>query len=584
MLFDDRLQAEAAAWQAFVRQLGDHLSGQWPAMPERLGERYPAFMEAMVEQGLRRGLQDAAAVARWVNLCFAWGPAFDEKPGFSWAADILSQPQASEWLRVHQLVSRSALELERQASARLSPGNLLAADRRLTEVFAAIGRHGELLSASDGEQERALVACDLEALELQLADQPPRLHYSFDGEAWSRQPVPAVAPWRLDLRHPLPARLHLLSPAVGAPVRLRVRVLSHAVCDHGRHPAFRCTGPLGASTWSGQDSRAIALELLPRVPPMPAWGAGTWVAEETAPEYHKLEAAVCGLRDAGPVLGPMGTLVAVWPACQWWSEWQRAEPAPQALLGTADSDGRASARTWLGGGSRARVERDGQAQDAGGWLGALDKGLDTASSLALKRLAHAWAHVDELQATTLEASWGQLLGRASLAWGWHTSALDQAPCMRLLGRLDVQAALIDLAFRGTLAWGGAKARLELRCAGRAPLLGDLHLEATVPRLGEQVIAAASVDWRFPFEAQLAPLAAPGGALLQASGAVSGAVLGRAGLRPNTHGGSGFEWFAEVRLEAVCLPVVVLDPVAGQQRGCVQLLPEMDLLTWSLGDG
>ncbi len=584
MLYQERQQAEAAVWQAFVRQLGDHLSGQWPAMSERLGERYLAFMEAMVEQGLRRGFQDAAVVARWVNLCFAWGPAFDEKPGFSWAADILSQPQASEWLRVHQLVSRSALELERQASDRLSPGDLLAADRRLTEVFAAMGCHGQMLSASDGDLERALVACDLEALELHLADQPLRLHYRFDGEAWSREPVPAVVPWRLDLQHPLPARLHLLSPEVGAPVRLRVRVLSHGVCGHGRHPALRCTGPLGASTWSGQDSRAIVLELLPRVPPIPALGAGTWVAEETAPEYYKLEAAVCGLRDAGPVLGTMGTLVAVWPACQWWSEWQRAEPAPQAMLGTANSDGRASARTWLGGGSRARVERDGQAQAAGGWLAALDKGLDTASSFALKQLAHTWAHVEGLQATTLEASWGQLLGRASLAWGWHITALDQAPCMRLLGRLDVQAALIDLAFHGTLVWGGAKARLELRCAGRAPLLGDLHLEATAPRLGEQVIAGATVDWRFPFEAQLAPLAAPGGALLQADAAVSGALCGRAGLRPNTHGGSGFEWFAEVRLEAVCLPVVVLDPVVGQQRGSVQLLPDMDLLTWSLGDG
>lgn len=588
MLYQERQQAETAAWQDFVRQLGDHLSGQWPAMLERLGERYPAFIDALVEQALQRGLQDSAAVARWANLCFAWGPAFDEKPGFAWAAEMLTVPGASEWLRVHQLVSRSVLELERQPGARMAPGALLVADRRLVEALGGAGRRGQMLVQQDAPAERPLQACDLEAVELRLADQSQLAHYNFDGEAWSCVPVPTVAPWRVGAQQPLPEPwpqcLHLLSPTQGAPAQLRVRVLSHAACDHGRHPALQCAGPLGAFTWPGKDSRSVALELRPRPPVPPPTGAATWVAEETAPEYYRLDWSSCGLRDAGQALGDLSTLVAVWPACQWWTEWQRAEPAPQALLGTAGSDGRASPRAWQAGGTRARLERDGQPQDAAPWKMALDAGLDAASSAALKRLAQAWAQVAQVQEATLDAVWGLLLGRAAWSWGWHTPALDQVPQMRVQGLMDVQAAHMDLGFRGTLEWGGAAARLELRCTGRAPLAAQLCLQATGPRLAQDMLAGASVAWRFPFEAHLSPLAQPGGALLQADGAVSGALLGQAGLRPNTHGGSGFEWFAEVRLEPVCLPVVVFDPVAGQTRGCVECLPEQSLLAWSLGDG
>ena len=87
---EDTATLEAAAWRDFVTQLADQLAGRWPAMPERLGDRYPAFIDLAVQQALDKGLTRAASVARFVNLWFVWGPAFHDKPGFEWAPPLLA--------------------------------------------------------------------------------------------------------------------------------------------------------------------------------------------------------------------------------------------------------------------------------------------------------------------------------------------------------------------------------------------------------------------------------------------------------------------------------------------------------------
>ena len=76
---------EAAAWRNFSQRLGAQLADHWPAMSERLGERYVAFIDLAIEQASKQGLSLAAGVARYVNLCFVWGPNFQNKPGFDWA-------------------------------------------------------------------------------------------------------------------------------------------------------------------------------------------------------------------------------------------------------------------------------------------------------------------------------------------------------------------------------------------------------------------------------------------------------------------------------------------------------------------
>jgi len=62
------------------------LAETWPALTERLGDRWPAFVEAAVQQGRKHGLRDARDLARYASLWCIWGPAFDGKPSFAWAA------------------------------------------------------------------------------------------------------------------------------------------------------------------------------------------------------------------------------------------------------------------------------------------------------------------------------------------------------------------------------------------------------------------------------------------------------------------------------------------------------------------
>jgi hypothetical protein len=72
-----------------------------------------------------------------------------------------------------------------------------------------------------------------------------------------------------------------------------------------------------------------------------------------------------------------------------------------------------------------------------------------------------------------------------------------------------------------------------------------------------------------------------GTLLQAAGACTGALVGEAGLRPRTSGGSGWEWVASLRLEAGSLPLSVVDPVLGVRRFSHPLWAEQVLLDWSM---
>ena len=143
---------EAAAWQDFVQRLADHLAGQWPALRERLGDRYPAFIDLAVQQAGERGLTLAASVARFVNLYVVWGPTFQDKSGFEWAQAMLASLASAsasasperEWLTVHQLVQRSLAELQRLPGARIEPQALALADARLLDVFGQPGRQGQM--------------------------------------------------------------------------------------------------------------------------------------------------------------------------------------------------------------------------------------------------------------------------------------------------------------------------------------------------------------------------------------------------------------------------------------------------------
>lgn len=565
---------EDQAWRSFTRRLGDHLAAQWPAMPERLGERYDAFIDLAVQQAEKRGLGHAASVARYVNLWFVWGPAFHDKPGFEWALGILAAPRSREWLTVHQLVQRSQLELQRLPDSRIDARALVDADNRVVDVFGPLGRQGRMLRPEAAALPRA--ACDLEAAELRLLDDGGHQEYVLSaGDDWQRVPVPLPAPLRIGAAHPAPPLVALLSqqPGQGAQARLQVRLRAHAVCNGDHHPAIDFAGSHGLWHWAGHETRAVSWAVPTLNQPDPPAGAGTAIGEETSPDIHRLALEVCGLRDEGEPVGSLQTQVWAWPAAQWWLELQRSTPQAQALL--------PGGRPWQRGSTRCRVERDGAALEGAPLSKQFEDGLDAACAAGLRQLGEAWQKLPGLGSAGLESTLGVLVGQAAFSWGWRASKLDERALMRVVGLLAMQACQADLQLSGEFSLAGTRTKLRLHAAGKAPLQLRVQREAALPPLLE-ALQPAKASFQFPFELTIEPIASEQGGLLQVAGAVLGALVGEAGLRPRTSGGSGWEWFAALRIEPVSVPLELSDPLLGTTRLVQPLLPALTLVDWSLG--
>ncbi|KPF51966.1 hypothetical protein D621_12160 [beta proteobacterium AAP51] len=573
----DTQAREAAAWAAFVQLLAEHLLAQWPAMQERLGDKLPAFVELAAQQALKLRLVRAPSVARYANLCFVWGPNFHDRPGFEWAQGLLAAPREREWATMHQLVRRSLQELQRLPEARIAPQALQAADERLMARFGHLGRHGALHPPEPPPL--ALQACDLEALEIRLAEAAVTEHYQLQGQAWQRVALPVPAPVRVDAANPLPRLVAALAHPGSAfeprpATRLQLRSRSHAVCDGDVHPALSFAGSHGLWRWVGHETRAVSWPVQALTQTVQSAGPGTAVAEETSPDIFKLELQVCGLRDEGDALGTQATQLWVWPAEQWWVELERQAPAAQPVVAQREPALRAA--------TRCRVERDGEAQDPLPLKRGFEQGLDHATGQALQKLLAALAAVEGVSRPQLEGVLALLAGRAALSWGWQLGAagLEGRALMRLVGALDLQACQAELQAEGELALDGARARLVLRCAGASALQLQLRREAAEPPL-LPVLLPCRHAFRLPFTAELTPLATDTGTLLLPGGPCTGALVGEAGLRPRMSGGSGWEWFAHLRLEAAQLPLVLTDPVLGQRRHTHDLWPAQTLIDWSL---
>lgn len=576
---------EQAAWDEFVQRLSQQLAGLWPAMEALLGERYEMFVKLAVEQAGKLNLRQAAGVARYVNLCFVWGPGFQDKAGFEWAQAALSAADQRDWLSVHQLVQRSLLELQRLPTSKVEPQALTAADSALLNAFEGLGRQGAMLKRLDEPQVLPRAACDLEAIEIRLlepaTDEAGDLQeYRLDASGWQRAKLAAPPALRVDASRKMPALIAVLSPQAGQgwATKLQLRARSHAVCNGDVHPALSFSGPLARWDWAGHETRAVSWPVAAREQDSVAPGPGCLIAEETSPELYKLELAVCGLRDEGEPLGPQQTLVYAWPAAQWWLEIQRARPEPgqlQTLL--------PGARSWSRGLTRGRVERDGLAQDGTALQQQFEQGLDGAAADGLQKLAAAWALTPGLKSAAFEASLGLLVGKMACTWGWRLGAdgLAGRALMRVLAQLEMDACVAELNFGGELSLADSSTRISLRCVGQTALRQQIRHETAAPGLSE-ALQGAVVGWRYGFELSLAPLANDAASILQLAGPVSGALVGEAGLRPNTKGGSGWEWFVALRVEAVSASVQWLDPLLGSSQQLLLLLPATALLDWSMG--
>ncbi len=564
--------AEEAAWRRFVQELGEQLARAWPALQARLADRYVAFVDHAVQQALQRGISQAAGVARYVNLVVVWGPSFQDRPGFEWARGLLAATHDRQWLSVHQLVRRSLAELERRPDARIDPQTLAAVDAALLDRFGALGRVGEMMVAEPVPLPRR--ACDLEAVELRLPDGDASMSYQLEAGEWQRLAVSAPPPLRIALTHPAPALISVLTPphGSGAATRLQARLRAHAVCDAEHHPAVAFAGAHGLWSWRGHETRAVSWPVATLQQPLPPAGPGTAIAEETTPAIHRLDLEVCGLRDEDDALGSVHVQVWAWPSTQWWIEIQRNAASTQSAGGAA---------TRLV--TRCRVEADGLAQDASGLESGFAQGLDAAATQALQALREAWQGVSGLAQASLEGVFGLLVGRAAMSWGWRQGAggLAGRALMGVRGRLDMAACRAELQFAGDLNCEHAHARVKLQIAGDAPLAHEVRRDGEAAPLLSAVLPLVA-NFSLPIVAEVEPLAGEDGALLQAAGPVTGALVGEAGLRPRTSGGSGWEWFARLRLEPVTLPVLVSDPFGGESAQTLPLLPAMQLIDWRLG--
>ena len=569
----DHAALQQAHWDAFVRALAAQLAAQWPAMPERLGERYDAFVEHGVQQALKRGIHRAAAVARYVNLWFVWGPLFHDRPGFEWALGLLAAPRERQWGMVHQLVQRSLAELKALPDSRIAPATLAAADLGLIDAFGHLGQQGDLYPLEPLAAPHR--ACDLQGLELRLLRASVDEHYTLTGGARQRTALATPPPLRADAAHPLPTLVAVLSNPAGSggAAQLQLRSHAHAVCDGGLHPALQFAGSHGRWQWVGHETRAVSWP----VQALAGQGPASAIAEETSPDIFQLDLSVCGLRDEADAWGAQTTRVWVWPAAQWWQQWERQAPPLQPVL---------LASVPASGGTRFTVECDGFAQDAAPLRLGFEQGLDRLSGQAMQTLLGSLAKVPGLSTPQLEGSLALLTGRAALSWGWHLGpeGMNGRALMRVVGDLAVQAASADLNLEADLdlgpELGGARARLVLRCQSQAALALSICRESAEPALLAALLPAVT-RFRLPFSAELTPLATDSGALLQATGSCTGALVGEAGLRPRASGGSGFEWFAGLRLESAVLPLEVLDPLLGRRSLALALWAEQSLFDWKL---
>ncbi len=557
------------------------LAEAWPAMTELLQERWPAFVAAAVQQGRKHGFVDARDLARYASLWCIWGPAFDAKPAFAWAAEILVDGRRSAQLKLHQLVHRSREELQRQLPAAAGAAPVVTAaqlDAALGRVDVQVGALAAARSVFAVETAVAAVTpCDVASIDMMVAEAESLQQYRLAANGWQR-----VAAARANDPHvswsrtpDAPVELAVTSHALrgGAPARLNLRVDAVAVCDARVHPEIVQVGAEGRLAWKGRDAARLSLALYAPSPSIVEPGAVLpGIAAETAFEAQTVRIASCGLRDAGAPFGDVALQLRVYPATQYLNELRHPAWPPMQWPGGAEAASPAAVCT---------LEADGAAVDVAPWQRAWLQ-LHAAFRTGMERLYNEWARALDNQSPRLEVEASPLVGQAGFTWGWQRTA-PAAVRMRTQGTLDLLAFAVDLRLSGELVSGPARARIRLHCKGRS------ELKMTVAALGSEAAEGQDLKsvlrtWRFPFTLEIEPLAGADPATLGASSGPSpivGALVGECGLRPRADA-AGVHWFFALRTEPVSVSTETSDPMFGAAREVRPMLPALVLVDWSAG--
>ncbi|MEO7056943.1 MAG: hypothetical protein ABI281_02755 [Caldimonas sp.] len=572
---------EAIALKRHAASISKVLAASWPAMTDLLKERWPAFVEAAVLQGRKHGVVEAGELARYASLWCIWGPAFDTKPGFAWAAEILADPRRSATLKLHQLVHRTRDELQRRLPAAAGAAPAVTVPQ-LDLALAGVQTQMDRLSAARSvfpvdAAGGSVLACDVGSIDMMVAGAENLQEYRHAANRWQRLPLmrandPHVS-WSRAPEAPVEIAVTSHGLRRGAPARLNLRVDTVAICDPRVHPEIFHVGPEGRLAWKGRDAARLSLALYAPLPvPLEPGEAAPGIAAEAAPDAQTVRIESCGLRDAGAPFGDVTLKLRVYPATQWLSEIRH--PSWSAMTWPPSDEAAAPPPV-------CSLEADGAAADAVTWQQSW-AGLHAVFRSGMDRLYNEWVRALDGQATRLEVDASPLIGQASFTWGWQRTAAEEVR-LRTQGDLDLIACAIDLRLSGELVIGSARSRIRILCKGRT------ELRMTIAQLGGEAVEGQDLKsalrtWRYPFTLEIEPLAGAEPATLGVSSGplpITGALVGECGLRPRPDA-AGHQWFFALRSEPVSVFTETADPVFGVSRSVVSIFPALQLVDWSAG--
>lgn len=610
-----RLSVEQYDWvlaeqrQRLARALTALLGQLWPALAQKLGDRAEVFVDAALQQAQRYGLAEPAHVARYANLWCVWGPAFDDKPGFEWAMDILGDQRREPAVKIQQLVMHSRDVLVQRAAPGLTPDQFDAADVAMEAAVRSASAQ-PWIEGSGAALPQPRRVCDLTAFDVALGDQAWRQEYrmawSGSGALISMAPVPAV-PQRYRTDTPLlpgvaavPRQVAAMAqlPERGHKAWLHLRCAADAVCDEHVHPRVEIKSDAGGQVFMGQAARLIKTPLhcaKPFVPPKPPGAAlapkasaaqakpgapiNVLVEEgalckEPVPRYLHISAQTCGLRRAGAPLSNQEVVLSIFPADQWLAEFKTS---PQPAWQWPQQGARDQAASPV-----VRLERDGQPLPLQGWQQAWAS-LPEALANGIDGWYNELTRAEILLAPRLEITPKLMQGSAAWTWGMreHVTPEGSAGFLRVQALLRLVACASELAVMGELRVAGAHARVHALSKGQALWHADVLREAPEIELAA-TLATLKTTWRHPFVVEVDALSSPELATLsEVPGSQCGALVGEAGLRPRPDA-QGWQWYVQLRLEPCVLALQVSDPMVGQQVLKRTLWPAMTLLDWSAG--
>ena len=545
------------------------LAAFWPELFARLGARAADYVEAGVRKASTHQIVGEAAVARFVNLCCALGPNFEEKPENEWALALLVDDRLDEWVKSHQLVVRAIGELARRSQVGGNSAQLLQADRALMDTDDT-----RRLAANPDAALLARTACDIDNFEIRLLDIEWRREYRKVDGAWQ---LAAIKPFEstvwMGRENPSASVICVLTSTSrqSSPARLQIRVATRFQCNQDRHPLASYAGSHGLWQWRGHQAKAVSWQVFALPGRVGAAGGEISLAEETSPDTSLLTAASCGLLDEGVPKGNLQTYVWAYTAEQFLFSMLR-KPGPEMIWPRLPGEG-ASGTTIC------RHERDGLALPSKAWARGFHESLQQAIVLGLDKIFGAWQ--GETQNASMRATCALMSGATTITWGWREGpgGLVGRPLMRVVGEFDLSHG-VDVELAGEITIGVARTRVRLTVQGNVPMNHSFVREQETPGLMEVLPALAS-RFKLDFKVEFEPFAVEDAAMWSMIGAPTGSLSGELGLRPKLSAG-GWHWYARMACEAVSVPVCLFDPLLGQIHRTVQLLPASNLFDWSFG--